>query len=248
MNAGTLSGGPYNFVVDGLPDMVSEIALDDTELTGNNQTYVITDDSRNILGTPSTLEAVMGVNFDGAGTGACYIYHLTYSAGLEGLEMGNNLDNLEGQFGLSNFIEVNRNALNAGTLSGGPYNFVVDGRPDMISTITLDDTNLTGENQLYVITDDSNTILGTPPTLDAVMNVDFDGAGAGTCYVYQLILSGRFSHGNNLDDVTGFFGLSNLVVGNPLNAGVLTGGPYMFSVDGMVALDDTERNKPTICR
>ena len=250
LNAGELLGGPYTFVVDGLPDMVSEIMLDATNLTGNNQTYVITDDTRNILGIPPTLEAVEGVDFDGAGVGSCYIYHLTYSTDLGGLEMGANLDDLTGQFDLSNFVEVHRVALNAGMLSGGPYNFVVDGMPDMVTTIALDDADLNGENQTYVITDDNKNILGTPPTLEAVMGVDFDGAGVGSCYIYHLTYStdlGGLETGSNLDDLTGLFDLSNFVVvnRNALNAGTLSGGPFMFSVDGIadrvsgITLDDS---------
>ncbi|MEM1337481.1 MAG: hypothetical protein AAF634_02565 [Bacteroidota bacterium] len=253
LNAGELSGGPFEFVVDGLPDMVSGILLDDTNLTGDNQTYVITDDSRNILGIPPTLEAVEGVDFDGAGVGRCYIYHLTYSTGLGGLEMGGNLDDLTGQFDLSNFIEVDRLALNAGELSGGPFEFVVDGSPDMVSGIMLDNTDLNGDNQTYVITDDNQNILGIPPTLEAVEGVDFDGAGVGRCYIYHLTYStglGGLEMGGNLDDLTGLFDLSNFIVVDrlALNAGVLNGGPFMFSVDGTadmvsgITLDDTQLN------
>ncbi|MEM9866178.1 MAG: hypothetical protein AAF765_00715 [Bacteroidota bacterium] len=251
LNAGTLSGGPYTFIVDGTPDMVSSIALDDSELTGDIQTYVITDDSNTILGIPPTLEAVMGVDFDAAGVGTCYIYHLTYSGEVTGLEGGLNLNDLSGNFALSNFLVVVRNGLNAGTLSGGPYDFVVDGIPDMVSTIALDDSELTGDVQTYVITDDSNNILGIPPTLDAVKGVDFDEAGVGTCYIYHLTYSGDISGlegGQNVDDLSGNFALSNFVVvnRNALNAGALSGGPYEFVVDGTpdmvstIALDDSE--------
>ncbi|MEM9075625.1 MAG: hypothetical protein AAGC43_01245 [Bacteroidota bacterium] len=251
LNAGTLSGGPYTFVVDGIPDMVSTITLDASSLLGSNRTYVITDDANNILGIPPTLDAVMGVDFDDAGVGTCYIYHLVYETGLTGLEAGANLDNLEGLFDLSNFVVVVRNGLNAGTLSGGPYEFVVDGTPDMVSTIALDDSELTGDEQTYVITDDSNNILGIPPTLEAVMGVDFDAAGVGTCYIYHLTYSGEISGlegGQNVNDLTGNFALSNfvVVVRNGLNAGTLSGGPYEFVVDGIpdmvstIALDDSE--------
>lgn len=250
LNAGQLSGGPFETVVDGLPDMILGISLDDSGLTGDSQTYVITDDSKNILGLPPTLEAVEGVDFDGAGVGSCYIYHLTYSTGLGGLEMGENLDNLTGQFDLSNFIEVNRVALDAGSLTGGPYNFVVDGNPDMVTTIALDDTNLNGANQTYVITDDNKNILGLPPTLEAVEGVDFDGAGVGSCYIYHLTYAtdvDGLEMGGNLDNLKGLFDLSNFVVvnRNGLNAGALSGGPFMFSVDGTadmvsgISLDDT---------
>ncbi|WP_396590597.1 hypothetical protein [Allomuricauda sp. R78024] len=253
LNAGMLSGGPYNFVVDGIPDMVSTVALDDSMLTGDAQTYVITDDSKNILGIPPTLEAVMGVDFDGAGVGSCYIFHLTYSGELSGLEGGQNLNDLSGNFALSNFVVVNRDPLNAGTLSGGPYNFVVDGTPDMVSAIALDDSGITGDAQTYVITDDSKNILGIPPTLEAVKGVDFDGAGVGSCYIFHLSYSGELAGlegGQNLNDMTGNFALSNFVTvnRNALNAGTLSGGPYNFVVDGTpdmvsaIALDDLEVN------
>ncbi|MDT0621099.1 hypothetical protein [Croceitalea vernalis] len=251
LNAGTLSGGPFTFAVDGQADMVSGIALDASDLTGSIQNYVITDDQRNILGLPPTLMAVEGVDFDGAGVGSCYIYHITYEEGLSGLEAGENLDDLIGDFDLSNFIVVNRNALNAGSLAGGPFEFLVDGVPDMVSGITLDDAELNGETQSYVITDDFKNILGLPPTLEAVEGVDFDGAGIGSCYIYHLTYSGSLTGlamGENLDDLMGNFNLSNFIEvnRNGLNAGVLSGGPYTFTVDGTpdmatgLALDDSE--------
>ena len=251
LNAGTLSGGPFTFAVDGQADMVSGITLDDAQLTGSMQNYVITDDEKNILGLPPTLMAVEGVNFDEAGVGACYIYHITYEEGLSGLETGENLDDLSGDFDLSNFIIVNRNALNAGTLAGGPFEFLVDGMPDMVSGITLDDADLNGETQSYVITDDSKNILGLPPTLEAVEGVDFDGAGIGSCYIYHITYSGSITGlemGENLDDLMGNFNLSNFIEVDRLglNAGVLSGGPYEFTVDGSpdmatdLELDDTD--------
>jgi len=284
LDAGTLSGGPFTFTVDGVADMVSGISLADFDGNGDTQSYVITDAERNILGIPPSLDAVMGVDFDGAGEGDCYIYHLTYNEGLTGLAMGENLDDFSGDFDLSNFIMVSRNGLNAGALSGGPYDFVVDGLPDMVSMISLDDSELNGDMQTYVITDDAKNILGIPPTLEAVMGVDFDGAGTGSCYIYHLTYSTGLGGlemgeeavmgvdfdgagtgscyiyhltystgleglegGNNLDDLTGLHALSNFVTvnRNGLNAGTLSGGPFMFSVDGTadmvsgISLDDT---------
>nr|WP_299073560.1 hypothetical protein [uncultured Allomuricauda sp.] len=250
LNAGMLSGGPYNFTVDGIPDMVSSIVLDESLLNGDAQTYVITDDQKNILGIPPTLEAVEGVDFDGAGVGSCYIYHLTYSTGLGGLAMGENLDDLTGEFALSNFVMVNRNALDAGAISGGPFTFTVDGTPDMVSGITLDDTNLTGSKQGWVITDDQNNILGLPPTIDAVEGVDFDGAGTGVCLIWHITyeegLTG-LTGGNNVSDLVGFYALSNsiTVTREGLDAGAIAGGPFTFTVDGTpdmvsgITLDDT---------
>ena len=253
LNAGELSGGPYTFVVDGTPDMVSEISLDDTNLNGTNQTFVITDDQINGLGFSPTIEALEGVNFDGAGVGVCFIWHITYEDGLTGLEAGNNVADLSGNYALSNSIMVTRNGLNAGSISGGPFTFTVDGTPDMVSGITLDDTELTGSMQGWVITDDENNILGLPPTLEAVEGVDFDGAGAGVCFIWHITyeegLTG-LEAGNNVSDLEGPYGLSNsiMVTRNALNAGSLAGGPFNFIVDGVadmvsgITLDDSELN------
>lgn len=250
LNAGTLNGGPFSFTVDGIPDMVTGITLDETNLSGSSQSFVITDDSKNILGLPPNLSALEGVDFDGAGVGSCYIYHLSYEEGLTGLEAGMNLDNLSGDFAVSNFITVIRSGLNAGMLVGGPYEFLVDGIPDMVTDISLDDSELNGDMQTYVITDDQGSILGLPPTLDALMGVDFDGAGEGTCFIYHLTYGGELAGleaGMLIDGIEGSFDLSNSIqvdrVG--LDAGVLSGGPYEFTVDGSpdmvmdIALDET---------
>ncbi|WP_420321659.1 spondin domain-containing protein [Flagellimonas sp.] len=253
LNAGTLSGGPFTFTVDGTPDMVSGITLDDSDVVGTNRGYVITDDQNTILGLPPTLADVEGVNFDGAGAGVCFIWHIVYEAGLSGLEMGENTADLSGEYELSNSIMVTRNGLNAGTLSGGPFTFTVDGTPDMVSGITLDDTNLNGTNQTYVITDDQNNVLGLPPTLEAVEGVNFDGAGAGVCYIYHLTYEDGLAGleaGENLGDFNGNYALSNfiMVTRNALNAGMLSGGPFTFTVDGTpdmvsgITLDDAGLN------
>ena len=209
LEAGTLQGGPFAFAVDGSPDMVSGVTLNDFDGNGDRQSYVITDDARNILGMPPTLEALFGVDFDGAGTGSCYIYHLTYNEGLSGLSAGENLDNLDGEFDLSNFLVVVRNGLNAGTLSGGPFTFTVDGTPDMVSGITLDETTVIGENRGYVITDGQSNILGLPPTLEAVEGVDFDEAGVGLCLIWHITygegLMGLEAGNNVQSDLVGSF-------------------------------------------
>ncbi len=251
LNAGTLSGGPFTITVDGTPDMISGITLDDTNSSGTNTGFVITDDMGNILGLPPTLEAVEGVDFDGAGVGVCLVWHITYEDGLTGLEMGMNTADLDGLFALSNSVTVNRVGLNAGTLAGGPFTITVDGTPDMISGITLDDTNNTGTNSGFVITDDMGNILGLPPTLEAVEGVDFDGAGVGVCLVWHITYEDGLTGlemGMNTADLDGFFGLSNSITVNRigLNAGTLSGGPFTITVDGTpdmvsgILLDDTD--------
>ena len=117
VQGGQLSGGPFAFAVDSVPDFVSGISL--AGASGTNSTYVITDADGNILGLPPTLEAVEGVNFDEAGAGVCLIWHLSFEEGLQNAEVGNNASQLEGCFELSNPIEVTRLGGNTPTPSEG---------------------------------------------------------------------------------------------------------------------------------
>ena len=105
VDGGTITGGPYTFTVgDGIADNVSGVSVSGN--VGANSQWVVTDDQRNILGLPPTPEAV---DFDGAGAGTCFIYHLSYEDGLTGLAADNNLSELVGNFDLSNRVEVVRN-------------------------------------------------------------------------------------------------------------------------------------------
>src|SRR5688572_8763395 len=83
---GTLTGGPFEFCVgDSIPDYVSGVSL-----TGNIGTpqWVITNETNMILSLPASLDSV---NFDGAGTGICLIWNISYFGTLSGLVPGNNL-------------------------------------------------------------------------------------------------------------------------------------------------------------
>ena len=212
--AGDISGGPFVICVDGTPDFVSGISLDSSSSEGEASTWVITDDSGNILGLPPTLADVEGVDFDEAGPGVCLIWYLRYDGDITGAEVGMNADNIQGNFDFSNPIEVVRNETNAGALSGGPFVFTVDGTPDFVSGITLDSSNAAGTNSTWIITDDQGVILGLPPTLDAVEGVDFDAAGAGICFIWYLRYEDGLQGleaGLNADDLEGCFSLSNSI-------------------------------------
>ncbi|WP_117584380.1 hypothetical protein [Neotamlana sedimentorum] len=240
-NGGTLSGGPFTFYVDGTSDYVSGISLS-SDVEGANSTYVITDDAGTILGLPTTLTDLQGVDFDGAGVGVCLIWHLAYENGLSGLEAGNSTADLSGNFDLSNSLTVNRlGGPDAGTLVGGPFTFTVgDGMEDMVSGITNSGT-VNGTNFSYVITDESGNILGLPGTLSDLEGVNFDGAGVGVCLIwyvrYEDGLSG-LEAGQNANDLSGIFDLSNSLTVNReayTNAGMLEGGPFTFTVGDGVA-------------
>ncbi len=249
-DAGVLSGGPFTFIVDGVADNVSGISTD-PDAVGTNRSFVITDDAGNILGLPPTLADLEGVDFDGAGVGTCLIWYLRFEDGLTGAEVGENANDLSGNFDLSNSITVTRNgAPNAGVLSGGPFEFCVDGIADNVSGITTDPAAV-GTNRTFVITDADLNILGLPPTLEALEGVDFDAAGAGVCLIWYLRFEDGLTGaepGMNAADLDGIFSLSNsiTVTRNEPNGGMISGGPFNFTVDGTpdmvsgITLDGTQ--------
>lgn len=232
-DAGTISGGPFTFVVDGIPDNVSGISVDGTAV-GTNRGWVITDDQNNILGLPATITDLEGVDFDGAGVGVCFIWYIRYEDGLQGLTQGENTNNLMGSYDLSNSITVNRNSISGATLSGGPYSFIVDGTTDNVSGVSVSGADA-GLNTTFVITDDQNNILGLPPTLTDLEGVDFDGAGTGVCLIWHLTYASGLTGlqaGNNTDQIMGNFALSNSITVTRSGAGTVSGGPFGFVVDG----------------
>ncbi|NNF35584.1 MAG: hypothetical protein HKN68_15870, partial [Saprospiraceae bacterium] len=75
-----------------------------------------------------------------------------------------------------------------GTIEGGPFEFCVgDGDSDFIEEGAVTLTGNVGANSAWVITDDDLNILGLPPMPS---DVDFDGAGGGTCLIWHLSLEG----------------------------------------------------------
>lgn len=76
------------------------------EPSGENMTFVITDDQGEILAIP---DGDGPFDLTAAGGGTCLIWYLSYDDNLEGLMVGNNASDFEGCFALSNPITVNRN-------------------------------------------------------------------------------------------------------------------------------------------
>ena len=105
VNGGSLVGGPFEFCVDGTPDNIPAGAISVSDVSGTNSQWVITDDRGYILGLPPSFT---GPDFDAAGEGLCFVYHLSYEDGLTGLAAGNNIADFEGCFNLSNSTYVDR--------------------------------------------------------------------------------------------------------------------------------------------
>ncbi|MEM9681021.1 MAG: hypothetical protein AAF901_11930, partial [Bacteroidota bacterium] len=231
ITAASISGGPFNFIVDGTADNIpmGAITIDDDGTDLGETGWVVTDDQGSILGLP---DSFTGPNFDGAGGGTCFVYYISYEsdlAGLTGPDMNgaptSSLDELDGTFLLSNGIAVNR--LDAPVLSGGPFTFTAgDGMADNIGEgeITIEGGFALENQSSWIVTDDNGNILGLPGSFT---DVNFDGAGVGTCLIYYITyaegLQGLTGPDNDnptssLNNLSGTFELSNSIEVNRVMA------------------------------
>jgi len=203
--------------VDGSTDSTRVFLGNDA--IGEFRTFLVTDSVGTIL-------AITGDDFvfdlDGAGPGVCFVYYLGYQDGLIGLELGQNIADLEGCFGFSNPITFNRTEPLAGmiSLADGSVDttICVDGEADPLTVVL--DGSANGNNASFVITDDENNILAIP---SGTGPFDLDGAGVGICRIYYVVFNTdsllRFEVGENLDNTIGCFQLSNPVTVNRVSGG-----------------------------
>ncbi|MEE9372682.1 MAG: hypothetical protein V3V00_06475, partial [Saprospiraceae bacterium] len=228
----SIAGGPFKFCVgDGINDFISFDEIDLIGESNNNTQWIVADKNNNILSLP---ESFTEVNFEETNGGTCKIYHLNYSGSISGLFRGSNTNNLIGNFDLSNEIQVNRNKVAGGILSGGPFNFCVgDGLPDVILNNDLNLRSSEGSFSQWIITDTQGKILQLPL---AISEVNFENAGLGTCLIWHLGYESDLvglSVGNNvMSDFSGCNNLSNSIQVNrtEVNGGEILGGPFSFCV------------------
>ncbi|MGB1032162.1 MAG: T9SS type A sorting domain-containing protein, partial [Flavobacteriales bacterium] len=177
---------------DGVADAIT---VDVDGAVGPNFAWVITDEAGEILGLPETNV----IDLEGAGEGVCLIWYVSFGT-LEGAEVGMNANDLTGCFALSNSITVTRTGVDAGTVTTDADETTVtvivgDGDADVIA---FANTSESDASYVYVITDDSNVIIGS--TTDSN---DFEGAEAGTCLVWGVSYTGEITitEGESLDDL-----------------------------------------------
>ena len=240
LEAATISGGPYNFIVgDKVVDTI-DIKKNPISIEGGSAatfTWIITDEDNTIVGLPDSYN---DVNFDIAGDGICLIWYLASNGTVANLEVGKNTSELSGLIKLSNSVEVNRTYNPEVSTFGGVLTqskdsigfTVFDDEPDFLED---DDIMISkepfGEETGWVVTDADGRILALPddPTM-----VDFNNAPIGTCIVWHVATRGEVEGlevGNIASDtavVKGNFSLSNpieifRVAGeNTANGGTLT--------------------------
>lgn len=105
-----ISGGPFVFcVVDDEADFVSGLSVNGG--SGDDFSWVVTDEQNVILSIPKTIEDVEAIDFSEAGQGNCRLWLLRFNNPINNLLDGNNLTSdldKNDLIGLSNFLEVLR--------------------------------------------------------------------------------------------------------------------------------------------
>ncbi|MEL6355790.1 MAG: hypothetical protein AAFQ37_02545, partial [Bacteroidota bacterium] len=179
--------------------------------SGNNFTFVVTDDNNAILAVPEGNE----VDFDGAGEGICRLWGLSYEGDLLAMagDIASEVDLASGCFDLSdNFVTVIREIPRGGTVAtvDGDTTLSIcpgDGNPDIIAFAS---EGASGGEFAYVVTDENNVILGLPSGNE----VDFDPAGVGVCRLWGLSYQGELTamlgdDASIVDLASGCFALSD---------------------------------------
>ena len=184
--------------VDGVPDPLT--IVHDNVSPNLNYAYVITDDSGMVLAFPSGNT----IDLDGAGSGICRIYGVSFSGTLNtttGIDI--NSVTATGCSDISdNSVRVIREVADGGTVETDSNEtevlICVDGVPDPLTI--LHDNMSPNLNYGHIVTDDSGMVLAYPPS----NVIDLDGAGAGICRIYGVSFFGTLNTttGIDIDDVT----------------------------------------------
>ncbi len=116
IEAGTLSGGPYDICRDGLPDFITDVTLEGAE--GDLVKLVLVDEEDNVIvANFDNLTEFSSFDFESLPDGVCNLYAISAGTGFSGCEVGNMLkSDFEGCYKLSNAITITK--LACGTVIG----------------------------------------------------------------------------------------------------------------------------------
>jgi len=239
VNRDSLSGGSIALpngmttdtitVGDGITD---SIFVDLFDAVGDSIVWVITDTTGVIIDLPNSVP----FDFENAGGGVCLIWNLSYSTGLNGLIIGENISNLNGCFDLSNSISIVRQGLMGGTLttldSLTQLNICVgDGESDSFGVIL---TDTLGPVHTWIVTDTFGVIIDLPSSPP----FDFENAGVGICQLWNVTHESNLTGltvGENIDTLVGNHNFSNAI---EIIREVSTGGDIM-TIDSLTELTIT---------
>ena len=251
--APTLSGGPFAFSVDGQPDFLSATEVEVTGGDSDSSFFVLTTTGGTVVRYFEDEDDFDAVDFDTLALDTFQLWVLAYNDALSGDTLGGLASDIRGCLALSEPSLVLRECrAEGGTLEGGPFLFEVDSDPDFIQPGAVSLSGAEGEVTTYVVTDADGVILGLPPDLDALGDVDFNAAGDGICLVWHLSANGELAGdtlGGLATAIDGCYSLSNPleVRRNCLaDGGLLQGGPFSVTVDTVGTPDTIDVSQLTL--
>lgn len=191
-NAGSIAtlNGETNVLICNGDGSEAIVFFEVADLSSADVRYIITDDQDYILDIITDTQ----MDFSNAPTGVCRIYGISFTGDLA-WQRGDNINEVlpaEDCFDLSdNYIEVTRNGVDGGIVTTEDNMSRVsicpgNGISNLIGFIT---TSESPGNYGYIVTDINNNVLGLPSSNE----VDFEGAGIGTCRLWGVSYSGTIT-------------------------------------------------------
>ena len=241
-DGGTLeaeASATVSFSIDGEADNIDPDDFSVDGASGASSAYLLTDTGAVVLGIYEDLDAVAEVDLETlTDDDTVLLWYAAIDGELRGDTVGTTPAQIQGCLDLSNSIALTRECrADGGELAGGPYSFSVDGDPDRIDAGSLSLSGAEGTTMTYVVTDAAGVILGLPPTLSDLEDVDFDPAGDGLCLIWHLSANTELTGDTIGGDATALGGCYDL--SNPVevrrnceaDGGRLRGGDFDFTVD-----------------
>ncbi len=176
---------------------------------GENNVFVLTDAVFQIL----SIQDDGNFDFSGSGSGTCLISHLSYTGSLSGLQVGANMDGIEGCFNFSNSITVIKLTASecpeSCTTDGGSV-MTIEGETELEfcnGEVFFSVTHMT-ENEdstalyYYVLTDNEGNVLSWRNSEEG-MDYDLSAAPPGICRLYGYNSSdlSLLEEGVNVEDL-----------------------------------------------
>ena len=190
-------------VGDGIDD---NIIMTLEENQGAANAWVVTDEAGVILDLP--IAPIF--SFEGVDPGICFIYNLSFN-NINGLVIGNNIENLTGCYDFSNPYRVMRSG---GEVIGGTISTASstqfcsgDGNENLIEIDLLGNV---GDNSLFLLTDNSGRIVFTQES----PNINLEGFTEESLNLWHLSYQDGINNlmiGNRFSDLEGCFNFSNSI-------------------------------------
>jgi len=213
-------------------DQLSDLLeLDLNGELGDSSLWLITDVTGLILDLP----VAPPFELDTLVFDTCLIWNLSFNGQVSGVEIDSLVSDIQGDFDLSNAVTAIKTVVDGGSILGGPFSFCVDdGLTDLVPDLMLSDNR--GDLSQWIITDTAMNIVALP---EEITTFDFDIFAPGEYQVFNLSAEDGligFEDGNNLNDLSGCFDISNSVAVSSQNSGEVCDTIVVTSNGGVIGL------------